>query len=81
MGSANHISSEDRSALFRLAWDFIGSALGGRNTLYERFYLGSTGRGRKIIYDVMMGRRDQRTDFYLHASALVDRMLAAPTPE
>ena len=31
--------AERRVRLFRLAWDFIGSDLGGRSELYERFYL------------------------------------------
>jgi aromatic ring hydroxylase len=38
--------AEERAALFRLAWDFIGSTLGGRNVLYERFYLTSAARNR-----------------------------------
>jgi aromatic ring hydroxylase len=38
--------AEERAALFRLAWDFIGSSLGGRNVLYERFYLTSAARNR-----------------------------------
>ena len=33
--------AEERIRLFRAAWDFVGSALGGRNELYERFYLAS----------------------------------------
>ena len=32
------------SALFRLAWDFVGSDLGGRGELYERFYLSDSYR-------------------------------------
>ena len=35
---------EDRARIFRLAWDFTGSALAGRDVLYERFYLASSGR-------------------------------------
>src|SRR6185503_18203909 len=38
------VDAEQRSRLFRLAWDFTGTALGSRNELYERFYLGSAGR-------------------------------------
>ncbi len=30
----------DRVRCFRAAWDFVGSSLGNRNLLYERFYLG-----------------------------------------
>lgn len=41
---ANGVTAKERARLFRTAWDFTGSALAGRNTLYERFYLGSRGR-------------------------------------
>jgi aromatic ring hydroxylase len=43
---ANGLDAADRAALFRLAWDFIGSSLGARNVLYERFYLTSAARNR-----------------------------------
>jgi 4-hydroxyphenylacetate 3-monooxygenase len=33
-------SARDRVALYRLAWDVAGSAFGGRQTLYERFFFG-----------------------------------------
>ena len=36
--------SAERSRLFRTAWDFVGSALGGRTELYERNYLASAAR-------------------------------------
>jgi 4-hydroxyphenylacetate 3-monooxygenase len=36
--------AEQRSRLFRLAWDFAATALGSRNEQYERFYLGSLSR-------------------------------------
>jgi 4-hydroxyphenylacetate 3-monooxygenase len=45
---ANQMSSEDRARIFRLAWDFIGSALASRNVLYERFYLASGARNYQI---------------------------------
>jgi aromatic ring hydroxylase len=38
---ANGISAADRSAVYRVAWDFMGSTLGVRNELYERNYLAS----------------------------------------
>ena len=34
----------DRVKLFRLAWDYLGSDLGGRGELYERFYLSDSYR-------------------------------------
>ena len=38
------VDAEQRSRLFRLAWDFAATALGSRNEQYERFYLGSLSR-------------------------------------
>jgi aromatic ring hydroxylase len=43
---ANNLDADNRAALFRLAWDFVGSGLGARNVLYERFYLTSASRNR-----------------------------------
>jgi len=43
---ARGTGAEERAALFRLAWDFVGSSLAGRNVLYERFYLTSAARNR-----------------------------------
>jgi 4-hydroxyphenylacetate 3-monooxygenase len=34
--------------VFRLAWDFVGSALASRNEQYERFYLASGPRNRQL---------------------------------
>ncbi|MBS0642203.1 MAG: aromatic ring hydroxylase [Proteobacteria bacterium] len=41
MPGARGVSARDRAEVFRTAWDFAGSALGGRVELYERFYLAS----------------------------------------
>jgi aromatic ring hydroxylase len=41
---AKGIGAEERARIFRLAWDFTGSALAGRGEQYERFYLASSGR-------------------------------------
>ena len=41
---AKAIGAEERARIFRLAWDFTGSALAGRGEQYERFYLASSGR-------------------------------------
>lgn len=41
MPGAKGISAHERAEVFRAAWDFVGSALGGRVELYERFYLAS----------------------------------------
>jgi 4-hydroxyphenylacetate 3-monooxygenase oxygenase component len=66
---ANGVDAERRAALFRLAWDFIGSSLAGRNLLYERFYLTSASRNRINSH---LANRDRE-----RAYALVDSMLAA----
>jgi 4-hydroxyphenylacetate 3-monooxygenase oxygenase component len=65
---ANDIGAEERAGLFRLAWDFIGSSLAGRNVLYERFYLTSAARNRRMHHL----RYADRT----RALALVDEILA-----
>ena len=69
---ANGVDAEARAALFRLAWDFVGSGLGGRNLLYERFYLTSAGRNRRAAHVLNTDRS--------RAHALVDSMLAAGGP-
>jgi aromatic ring hydroxylase len=66
---ARDVGAEERAALFRLAWDFVGSSLAGRNVLYERFYLTSAARNR-IINHV---RNTDRSRLF----ALVDGILAA----
>lgn len=47
---ADEISAKERSRLFRTAWDFVGSALGGRVELYERFYLASAPRNYSLAH-------------------------------
>jgi 4-hydroxyphenylacetate 3-monooxygenase len=45
---------KDKVALFRLAWDVCGSAWGGRQELYERFYTGDNTKfkaGSYMMYD------------------------------
>ena len=41
---AKDTTAEQRARVFRLAWDFAGSALASRGEQYERFYLASSGR-------------------------------------
>src|SRR6185437_5821016 len=60
------IDAEKRSRVFRLGWDFAGTALASRNEQYERFYLGSGGRNRQNV----QSRADRTT-----ADRLVDRFL------
>jgi len=66
---AKGVDAEERAALFRLAWDFVGSSLAGRNVLYERFYLTSAARNR-IIHHLRNTDRSR-------AHGLVDGILAA----
>jgi aromatic ring hydroxylase len=63
------VDAERRARVFRLGWDFAGSALGSRNEQYERFYLGSV--GRNLIHC-------QTTADRTRADALVDRFLNEP---
>ena len=69
---ANGVDAEARAGLFRIAWDFVGSGLGGRNLLYERFYLTSASRNRITAHATNTDRS--------RANALVDSILAAGRP-
>ena len=44
LSGAGEIGAQERAAVFRLAWDFVGTGLGSRNAQYERFYLASGAR-------------------------------------
>jgi len=72
LGGANGVSAEDRARIFRLAWDFSGSALASRNEQYERFYLGSNGRNLTNAH-----LYSDRT----RANRLVDRFMTEEVPE
>ena len=63
---ARNAPAERRIRAFRLAWDFAGSALGGRGELYERFYLQDSFRMTALAYLLA-----DKT----HPSALVERFL------
>jgi 4-hydroxyphenylacetate 3-monooxygenase len=43
--------ARERVALYRLAWDVCGSAFGGRQTLYERFFFGDPVRMASALVD------------------------------
>ena len=43
--------ARDRVALYRLAWDVAGSAFGGRQVLYERFFFGDPVRTASALVD------------------------------
>lgn len=51
------MAAQDRAKLFRTAWDFVGSALGSRNELYERFYLASVSRTLSLNH--LLAQREQ----------------------
>jgi 4-hydroxyphenylacetate 3-monooxygenase len=68
---AKGIGAESRARLFRLAWDFVGSALASRNQLYERFYLASGARCYQIAHLAAPKERGLR---------LVDRFLGEDLP-
>ena len=63
---AKETTARDRARVFRLAWDFVGSALAGRNLLYERFYLASGPRNYQLAHILAPKER---------ASRLVDQLL------
>lgn len=63
---ARGAGAERRIRAFRLAWDFVGSSLGSRGELYERFYLADAFRMTALAYALA-----DKT----HATALVDRFL------
>jgi 4-hydroxyphenylacetate 3-monooxygenase len=63
------VDAEERAALYRLAWDYVGSNLGARNDLYERNYLASAKTNRTISHLLYADRT--------RPFALVDAMLAA----
>ncbi|MCL2430842.1 MAG: 4-hydroxyphenylacetate 3-hydroxylase [Alphaproteobacteria bacterium] len=59
-------SAEQRDRIFRLGWDFAGSALGSRNEQYERFYLSSAARNLGYAHTVMdRARADRLVDRFL----------------
>jgi len=49
---AGGADAERRIRLFRLAWDYLGSDLGGRGELYERFYLSDSWRMTALAYKI-----------------------------
>ena len=62
---ANGVTARERAQVFRTAWDFVGSALGGRVELYERFYLAS--QPRNYARDHVQGMQDEKFGSKLHA--------------
>ena len=50
LSGADDATADARAAVFRMAWDFVGSALAGRGFLYERFYLTSATRNKQMLH-------------------------------
>ncbi len=69
---ADGATADERAAVFRMAWDLVGSALGGRGFLYERFYLTSAARNKQMLHTRFFDRT--------RANALVEEMLALAGP-
>ena len=63
--------AQERSRLFRTAWDFAGSALGARTELYERYYLASAARTYTLAHISAQKDRtwDQVPAFWAHLEA------------
>ncbi len=68
MSGADGAAADERAAVFRMAWDLVGSALGGRGFLYERFYLTSAARNKQMLHSRFFDRA--------RSQALVKDMLA-----
>ena len=66
MAGTGGVNAEQRARIFRLAWDFAGTALASRNEQYERFYLGSA--SRNLLHAQQRAERSR-------ADRLVDRFL------
>ncbi len=58
---ADGASADERAAVFRMAWDFVGSSLGGRGFLYERFYLTSAARNKQMLHTRFFDRTRSRS--------------------
>jgi 4-hydroxyphenylacetate 3-monooxygenase oxygenase component len=63
---ARNADAERRTRAYRLAWDFVGSALAGRGELYERFYLSDAFRMTALAY--ILADKE-------HPAALVEQFL------
>ena len=60
-------AAKDRVALYRLAWDVAGSAFGGRQVLYERFFFGDPVRMASALVDnAELEPFVKRIDDFLH---------------
>ena len=66
LSGAGDVGAKERAAVFRLAWDFVGTGLAGRNVQYERFYLASGARNLQRAHTVAdYDRSDRLVDSFL----------------
>ncbi|SFE51415.1 4-hydroxyphenylacetate 3-monooxygenase [Bacillus sp. OV194] len=60
------VDAEKKTKLFKLAWDLVGSPLGSRHELYERFYAGDPIRNIAVQYSTYDKQRlQERIQKYL----------------
>lgn len=57
---ANGIAAKERIQVFRTAWDLVGSALGARVALYERYYLAS--QATNFILEAKIADKEREQD-------------------
>ncbi|WP_171038053.1 4-hydroxyphenylacetate 3-hydroxylase family protein [Aquibacillus sediminis] len=76
---ARNAPAEEKIRLFRLAWDFIGSDMGSRGELYERFYLLDSFRMTAQAYLIADKEKDSNMvqkfmdEMTLHENNLVEK--------
>jgi 4-hydroxyphenylacetate 3-monooxygenase oxygenase component len=77
---ADGATADERAAVFRLAWDFVGSSLGGRGFLYERFYLTSATRNKQMLHTRFFDRTRSRALLEDMLSRAKDKSRPPSTP-
>ncbi len=70
MTGASGFDAVERSRIYRAAWDFIGTALAGRNALYEHYYLASPMRTFVLAHQAAQRDGDGDLD-------VIDRVLVS----
>ncbi|AZV42903.1 4-hydroxyphenylacetate 3-hydroxylase [Peribacillus asahii] len=61
-------SAQDKTALFRVGWELVGSEIGSRHDLYERFYTGDPLRIQALFFENYdKGWLDERLDTFLNS--------------
>jgi aromatic ring hydroxylase len=62
LSGAEGYDAEERSAIYRMAWDFMGTTMGSRNELYERNYLSSSKTNRIAAHNFYSASARARGD-------------------